>query len=78
MKERNYGTFVGQKIEENGLINAGSRRNKCKFHGGMNTGARAPEDNERSIAALRDGWAKGELRLYSKFLLHSPHATGAK
>lgn len=29
---------------------------KCKFHGGMSTGAKTSEGKEKSIAALRAGW----------------------
>ncbi len=32
------------------------RGNKCKFHGGMSTGAKTPEGKARSLAALREGW----------------------
>ncbi len=32
------------------------RGGKCKFHGGMSTGAKTPEGKARSIAALRRGY----------------------
>jgi len=32
------------------------RGGKCKFHGGMSTGAKTPEGKARSIAALRKGY----------------------
>ena len=31
---------------------------KCKFHGGMSTGAKTPEGKAKSIAALRAGHAR--------------------
>lgn len=31
------------------------RGGKCKFHGGLSTGARTPEGKARSIAAMRAG-----------------------
>ena len=34
------------------------RGNKCKFHGGMSTGAKTPEGRERALAALREGWLR--------------------
>jgi hypothetical protein len=36
---------------------------KCKFHGGMSTGAKTPEGKERSIEALRAGWLKWRARV---------------
>ena len=39
---------------------------KCKFHGSMSTGAKTPEGKERSIAALRAGWAKWRLKVIEK------------
>ncbi len=39
---------------------------KCKFHGGMSTGAKTLEGKERSIAALRNGWAKWRLKVIEK------------
>jgi hypothetical protein len=39
---------------------------KCKFHGGMSTGAKTPEGKERSIAALRAGWAKWRAGVLKK------------
>ena len=34
------------------------RGGKCKFHGGLSTGARTPEGKARAIAAMRAGYAK--------------------
>ena len=34
------------------------RGSKCKFHGGLSTGAKTPEGKERAIAAMRAGWAR--------------------
>lgn len=34
------------------------RGNKCKFHGGLSTGAKTPEGKARAIAALRAGQAR--------------------
>lgn len=34
------------------------RGDKCKFHGGLSTGAKTPEGKERALAALRAGQAR--------------------
>ena len=34
------------------------RGSKCKFHGGLSTGAKTPEGRARAIAAMRAGWIK--------------------
>lgn len=34
------------------------RGGKCKFHGGLSTGARTPEGQAKAIAAMRAGHAK--------------------
>lgn len=34
------------------------RGSKCKFHGGLSTGAKTPEGKERAIAAMRAGQAQ--------------------
>ena len=34
------------------------RGGKCKFHGGLSTGARTPEGKARAIAAMQAGHAK--------------------
>ena len=39
---------------------------KCKFHGGMSTGAKKPEGKIRSIAALRAGWLKWRTKVIQK------------
>ena len=39
---------------------------KCKFHGGMSTGAKTPEGKIRSIAALRAGWLKWRTKVIKK------------
>lgn len=31
---------------------------KCKFHGGLSTGAKTPEGKARAIAAMRAGWVR--------------------
>lgn len=42
------------------------RGGKCKFHGGMSTGARTPEGKKKSIAALRAGLAKWQAKFKQK------------
>ncbi len=32
------------------------RNGRCKFHGGLSTGAKTPEGKARSLEALRRGW----------------------
>lgn len=44
------------------LLNGG----RCKYHGGKSTGAKTKEGKERSIAALRAGWAKWRLKVIAK------------
>jgi hypothetical protein len=34
------------------------RNGRCKFHGGMSTGAKTPEGKAKSVAALTNYWAK--------------------
>jgi len=34
------------------------RGDKCKFHGGLSTGAKTPEGKARALAALREGQAR--------------------
>ncbi|MES1999320.1 MAG: HGGxSTG domain-containing protein [Pseudomonadota bacterium] len=34
------------------------RGGKCKFHGGLSTGAKTPEGRARAIAAMRAGWVR--------------------
>lgn len=31
---------------------------RCRYHGGLSTGARTPEGKERSLKALREGWLR--------------------
>jgi len=42
------------------------RGGKCRFHGGMSTGAKTPEGKVRSMAALRAGWAKWRTKVIKK------------
>ena len=44
------------------------RGNKCKWHGGLSTGARTPEGKARAIQAMRAGYAKwlSEKNLYAQ------------
>jgi len=39
------------------------RGNKCKFHGGMSTGAKTAEGKQRSLAAMRAGWLRWMERM---------------
>jgi len=32
------------------------RGKKCRFHGGLSTGARTPEGKQKAIAAMREGY----------------------
>lgn len=41
------------------------RGGKCKFHGGLSTGARTPEGKVRAIAAMRAGHAKWLSDMYA-------------
>lgn len=34
------------------------RGGKCRFHGGLSTGARTPEGKQRAIAAMRAGYKR--------------------
>ena len=38
---------------------------KCKFHGGMSTGAKTLEGKEKSIAAARAGWLRWRIKKLS-------------
>lgn len=38
------------------------RGGRCKFHGGMSTGARTPEGKAKAIAAMREGYRKWRER----------------
>jgi len=42
------------------------RGGKCRFHGGMSTGAKTPEGKARSMVALRAGWAKWRTKVIGK------------
>ena len=42
------------------------RGGKCRFHGGMSTGAKTPEGKARSMAALRSGWLKWRTKVIKK------------
>lgn len=44
------------------------RGGKCKFHGGLSTGARTPEGKARAIAAMQAGRAKWKAET-----LHASH-----
>lgn len=37
------------------------RGGKCRFHGGLSTGARTPEGKARSIKAMRAGYSKWRM-----------------
>jgi hypothetical protein len=41
------------------------RGGKCKFHGGLSTGARTPEGKAKAIAAMRAGHAKWLSDMYA-------------
>lgn len=47
------------------------RGGKCKFHGGLSTGARTPEGKARAIAAMRAGYSRWRMEQ------HFPFRTGA-
>lgn len=42
------------------------RGGKCKFHGGLSTGARTPEGKARAIAAMQRGKAKWLSEQYAQ------------
>lgn len=42
------------------------RGGKCKFHGGLSTGARTPEGKARAIAAMQTGHAKWLSERYAQ------------
>ena len=35
---------------------------RCRFHGGLSTGARTPEGKERALKAMREGWLRWRER----------------
>ena len=43
------------------------RGGKCKFHGGLSTGARTPEGKARSIAAMRAGYLRWRMEQHFPF-----------
>ena len=47
-----------KKTGERCRSKAKHRGGKCKFHGGLSTGAKTPEGKARAIAAMRAGWAR--------------------
>ena len=52
--------LCGAKTKQTGrpCIMTALRNGRCKFHGGMSTGAKTPEGKAKSVAALTNYWAK--------------------
>lgn len=36
---------------------------RCRWHGGLSTGAKTPEGKERALRALREGWRRWRAQL---------------
>lgn len=53
---------TGERCRSKGL----HRGDKCKFHGGLSTGARTPEGKARAIAAMQAGHAKWLFDQYAQ------------